>query len=421
MSNKYEEDGFKQYLKDKGLSVDDVSEEERSNWLEKKYKEYEDSKNSNNGGNEGNTSQQPEQNQAPKGNTVVSQNVDNGTMNVNEIVNEPEDNNWIEKKRNSWKRWCEEEHTDPYIYEENKEFKTGLEFDVYKTQKDKEEGNKAASIHYESERDVTISTEKGKTPDYEFFDKLAKEAKSDGVPGITFEGEMTPEFKARLAVACLENGLNIENGPEKIDSNLLGQNVSDEMKAKIETYNNEQFYKKAKEEAKAYKANKDNDGKPFEFEKDRNPKEVSMLFAAYQSAGVRVKGSYEALEANGGYFPLENLDFMTEEEKQPLIERNKRQKSIATTREKLDKLRAGEELKVSDEEKALLQERLDTEKSRAERLSKLSGIDNDKTKSDAEKQTGRQAIVDEYKKQHTNRHITREPLIEAYKNRKQNG
>lgn len=393
---------FQTWLKDKDINFEGLSDDEKK----EKWEDF-------------------QKNNTKEGELKVSQNQNSDNAETNIVMHQeqkeptPEHETWIEKKRNSWQPWCEQEHNPAYIYDENKEFKTGLEFDVYKTQQDKEEGKKEVSVHYDSPRDVTLTTEKGKAPDYEFFAKLAKEAKSDNIPGITFEGEMTPDFKARLAVACLENGLNIENGPENIDVNLLGQDISDDLKKKIETYNNKQFYKKAKEEARAYRADRNNEGKPFDI-KDKTPKEAAMLFAAYNSEGIRVSGSFEALEANGGYFPTENLEFMSKEELQPLKERNNRQKSIVEARDKLNKLKNGNKLEVSAEEMALLQERLETENMRAEKLSKLSGINNDTAKSEDEKKTEREAVIAKYQPELKGRKAKRNPLIEAYKNRNQN-
>lgn len=341
MSDKYEEDGFKQWLKDNNLSHDGMEGDELNKWQEEKYKEYEASKEKSNNskeqsktktedeksqGSDPQPSAEKSENEPKKGNGLVRQEIvekDNRIVHQEQQESSPEAEHWINKKRNSWQPWCEQEHNPAYIYDENEEFKTGLEFDVYKTQQDKDEGKKAASIRYEHEDDVTITTEKGKVPDYEFFAKLAKEAKSDNIPGITFEGEMTPDFKARLAVACLENGLNIENGPENIDVNLLGQDISDDLKKKIETYNKEKQLESKRKELEAthnamkQKAEQRDKSQPVDISNIEDKNEKAMAFAVHKNAGIEVTGLEDS-----GLVHAPDLHLFPQEAKDTIVKNN---------------------------------------------------------------------------------------------------
>lgn len=314
----------------------------------------------------------------------VSQQVSDGdtNQNLNVSQNQPlqdNDGDWIKKKRESWQPWCEKEHNPPYIYDENQEIKDGLKFDVYKTAEDKAAGKKAASIHYSSPRDVTMETEVGKTPDYEFFGKLAKEAKEDKIPGVTFEGEMTPDFKAKLAAACLEHGLKMENGPEMIDVNLLG-NVSEDVKKKVEAFNktaeNKKFYEQAKAEAKALK--EQNGSASFSLKDEKDPSKQAMLYAAYSNAGVKVTDTYDATKETKGYFKTEGLDFIGKEEMKPLETYNGKQQRIDDVRAK-SHARLSEKVMSGDQEAlATMEEREDVGMARANiRSGKGTQVDKD--------------------------------------------
>lgn len=319
-----------------------------------------------------------------RGTLNVSQQVSDGDTNQNLNVSQNQqqqgnDGDWIKKKRESWQPWCEKEHNPPYIYDENQEVKDGLKFDVYKTAEDKAAGKKAASIHYSSPRDVTMETEAGKTPDYEFFNKLAKEAKDDKIPGVTFEGDMTPDFKAKLAAACLEHGLKMENGPEMIDVNLLG-NVSEDVKKKVEAFNktaeNKKFYEQAKADAKALK--EQNGSASFSLKDEKDPSKQAMLYAAYSNAGVKVTDTYDATKETKGYFKTEGLDFIGKEEMKPLETYNGKQQRIDDVRAK-SHARLSEKVMSGDQEAlATMEEREDVGMARANiRAGKGTQVDQD--------------------------------------------
>ena len=154
---------------------------------------------------------------------------------------------WQEKELQSWNEWCIDEHRPPYppvVIDQEAE---GLRFDIYTNEEYlTNEENKAATIHYYSENQAALEMEEDKTPEFEIFDKFAANTKNNGAPGITFEEteEMTPEFQSRLAAACLNNDIQMENAPKFIDVNLLGDREKDhyiydnvELMRKIDEYN----------------------------------------------------------------------------------------------------------------------------------------------------------------------------------------
>ena len=379
---KYLDDKFEKWMKNnnKGDASKIWQEDGGEDKLKDIYKEYEDAQKSNeSNSNDGAT---PSENSNDAETTmVVGETNAQAPKDYVHIEHDIKDTTWIEKRRESWKHWCEKEHDPKYEYVEDKEFQNSLKFDVYKTPQDKEAGNKAASIHYIEENKVTIETDAGKVPDYEFFSKLVKEAKKDGLPGVTFEGEMTDEFKARLAAACLEHGMNMKNGPEKIDTALLG-NVSEDLKKTTDNFN---FYQKAQKEAKAQMAQLAKDGKPskkpeFNIKDVKDPEEAAILYATYTNAGFMVLGSYEITKHNKGKFNTDNLTFMSDKEKEPLTAYNQKQDTIdklrARVHKEADKL--NNDKTASKEDKELIGEREATEIARDKRRKGKELNDEDK-------------------------------------------
>lgn len=246
--------------------------------------------------------------------------------NTRQVQDPPENSDWRQKKVESWKQWCEQEHRPSYIYDEDPSETVALRFDVYKTNEDKEAGKKAATIQYNSPRQVSIETDDGKAPDYEFFDKLAREAKSDNIPGITFSGEMTDDFKARLAAACIDQGLKMKDGPDFIDPNLLG-NVSEELKKKVANYNKkvayQNFYNRAKQSAAQYAQN--NPDKPFNLAEsfpnrdESTPVKAALFYAACRNSGIDVEGALEFNAETHGMFIIGNDKKHLPEEAQKAI------------------------------------------------------------------------------------------------------
>lgn len=237
-----------------------------------------------------------------------------GKMNINQNQNNPDPNtDWRQAKIDSWKHWCENEHTPAYTYAEDPNEKTALKFDVYR---DTEKKEKLATIHYNNPRDVTIGTDSRKAPDLEFFDKLTKEAKKDKIPGVTFDGEMTPEFKAKLAIACLKNGLKMDGFDGKIDTNLLSdeekKTLTPELKMKIEYHN-------LQKRAEGLVALKKEKGEDMKFHLDvlvgdkKDPAYAAMAYAAYKNAGIEFVDVQKVNAETRGMFIIKDKALLPQE------------------------------------------------------------------------------------------------------------
>lgn len=181
-----------------------------------------------------------------------------------------------------YKNWCEKEHTPPYVYENTTKEGTLYSMNYYKTPEDKAAGKKAAAIEYTDQNNVVVEGE----PDYEFLSAMARKAKMDEKKGIAFDAEMTPEFAAKLAAACVEHGLKMKDGPNFIDYKSFEQDLSPELKAKIDQFNNN--YENILAQAKADKANGTAE-KDLSTITDKDMQ--AKHFAACKEAGIEPKGS----------------------------------------------------------------------------------------------------------------------------------
>lgn len=346
------------------VSNDDTS---RLQDLIRRFKDYQ--KQNKNSGAESGTKSESEQD---------SQDEQKPYLQVSQKSQEGDNNekDWIQEKRESYTNWCEKEHTPTYIFDEDKENTEGIKFSVYKTEEDKQAGKAGATYHYTSKDKVALEGEDNAAPDYEYFDKLAKEAKKDGFPGITFSGEMTPDFQARLAAACIANGLKMINGPEKVDVNELG-NVDDSLKKQVTDFNTKADYKKLYEAQKAQAAQfkTDNPDKPFDIKaaldgKEVSPAEAAIMYAAYANAGVTVEGMKDVNKESAGMFSTEAMRLLPDEAKKTAVDYNygMRQEQLKGIRAKVDQTFAramsSDDHEIVDTAKALRSRRLAREKAR---------------------------------------------------------
>ena len=353
-ASRYSDEFKKWYNENRGNFDADATTPDGPQKIKEAKKKYDENQNSGggngNGKGEGVENKENKENKDEKPKTLdISQHKINGGE-------ENTDKSWVEKKRESWKSWCEDKdiHNPPYIYDEDQEVKDGLRFDVYKTPQDKEDGKVAASVEYTAPTKVSIETEEGKVPDYEFFAKLTKDAKEqDDVKAVSFKGDMTPEFQARLAASCLENGLKMEGGPDHIDVNLLG-NVSEDLKKKVEAFNKTNKYahmykELAEAKQKDVKEFKDkNPGKPCRVdlstkikpEDNISPELVALTYAAYVNAGAEVVGmdKIPQLKDSHGAIQTPDLQYFPEKARGVIVDFNyeARKKQIAGIRQSLD-------------------------------------------------------------------------------------
>lgn len=96
---------------------------------------------------------------------------------------------------------------------------------------------KLGQVRYSDQKHASIAGADGKTADYSVFLGLVKDAKRNN-QAINFSGEMSPEFAAKLKLACEELGVAYQNAPEgKIDANGFEDQLSEESKRKLAEYN----------------------------------------------------------------------------------------------------------------------------------------------------------------------------------------
>lgn len=144
---------------------------------------------------------------------------------------------WKDEKEAFWKEHCGEHAQE---CERDPEDKDGLTLDIYKSNEEKAAKKPMARVHYSSKNKASIQGSDGKVADYSVFLGLAKDAKRNN-QAINFDGEMTPEFAAKLKLACEEVGVGYQNAPEgKIDANTFAGELSPETLAKLEEYNKSQ-------------------------------------------------------------------------------------------------------------------------------------------------------------------------------------
>lgn len=148
-----------------------------------------------------------------------------------------ENQDWKDEKEAFWKEHCGEHSQE---CDRDPEDKDGLSLDIYKNKEDQAAKKPMAKVHYSSKNKASIQGTDGKVADYSVFLGLAKDAKRNN-QAINFDGEMSPEFAAKLKLACEEIGVAYQNAPEgKIDANAFESELSPETKAKLEEYNQSQ-------------------------------------------------------------------------------------------------------------------------------------------------------------------------------------
>ncbi len=277
--------------------------------------------------------------------TAQTQNTSNGSFIVKDgnntfqpaPQNQNTDNSWIQEKIKHWdNEWCQQ-HDPKYTFErvDADISPNTLKFDIYKTEADKTAGKKAVTVEYNNERDVSLSTEDGKAPDFEFFDKMIREAKeNDRVPGVTFEGEMSPDFKAKLAIACIKHGLPMTGFEGKIDLNQLSpeelNSLGDEVTKKVDYHNK---YTAAKEAAQAHLANAETKDKPFDLSTMADMNDAAIVFAAYKNAGVTVDGVSSVFKNSPeGLIHTTDFKFMPQEAQETIGKHNKEIRNQMLTR-----------------------------------------------------------------------------------------
>lgn len=155
-------------------------------------------------------------------------NVSEGEEREEVPANEEENQDWKDDKEKFWKQHCAGYEQD---CERDAEDTEGLTLNISKDDK------KLGQVRYSDQKHASIAGADGKTADYSVFLGLVKDAKRNN-QAINFSGEMSPEFAAKLKLACEELGVAYQNAPEgKIDTNGFEDQLSEESKRKLAEYN----------------------------------------------------------------------------------------------------------------------------------------------------------------------------------------
>ena len=139
-----------------------------------------------------------------------------------------EESDWREMRRQAWKDYAD---TNNQPFEEiSKAEDADLSMKVGDT-----------PIHYQDKSHLTMGN-----GEYEKFVKAVQIEKAAKTDIINFGNIQSEEYKAKLAAACIQEGMRMKNGPKSIDLNLeCFKNLDDATKAKIEEYNRTQAAKEA--------------------------------------------------------------------------------------------------------------------------------------------------------------------------------
>lgn len=155
-------------------------------------------------------------------------NVSEGEEREEVPANEEENQDWKDDKEKFWKQHCAGYEQD---CERDAGDTEGLTLNISKDDK------KLGQVRYSDQKHASIAGADGKTADYSVFLGLVKDAKRNN-QAINFSGEMSPEFAAKLKLACEELGVAYQNAPEgKIDANGFEDQLSEESKRKLAEYN----------------------------------------------------------------------------------------------------------------------------------------------------------------------------------------
>lgn len=155
-------------------------------------------------------------------------NVSEGEEKEDVPANSDENQDWKDDKEKFWKQHCAKYKQD---CERDAEDTEGLTLNISKDDK------KLGQVRYSDQKHASIAGADGKTADYSIFLGLVKDAKRNN-QAINFSGEMSPEFAAKLKLACEELGVAYQNAPEgKIDANGFEDQLSEESKRKLAEYN----------------------------------------------------------------------------------------------------------------------------------------------------------------------------------------
>ena len=185
----------------------------------------------------------------------------------------PENTNqdWKALRREEWKKYAEKKGQEFAETTEAQASDLGLKIGV-------------ENIHYQDRVNVNMSN-----GDYEQFLTLVQIEKKDKTTSINFGQIQSDDYKAKLAAACIQEGMKFKNGPRYIDLNMeCLKNVDDVTKAKINDFNEnnriEDKYKAKVEELKKLKEGKGE----LDFSQLKDPMEILIAYTAAKETGVKI-------------------------------------------------------------------------------------------------------------------------------------
>lgn len=150
-----------------------------------------------------------------------------------EDINSSQNSDWREMRRKAWKEYAKE--NDQPFEEISKAEDADLSMKVGDT-----------PIHYQDKSHLTMGN-----GEYEKFVKAVQIEKAAETDIINFGNIQSEEYKAKLAAACIQEGMLMKNGPKSIDLNLeCFKDLKPEVKDKIEAWNRVQAAREAAQEEK---------------------------------------------------------------------------------------------------------------------------------------------------------------------------
>lgn len=197
----------------------------------------------------------------------VSENRDTPSQPSSENTNQ----DWKALRREEWKKYAEKKGQEFAETTEAQAPDLGLKIGV-------------ENIHYQDRSNVNMSN-----GDYEQFLTLVQIEKKDKTTSINFGQIQSDDYKAKLAAACIQEGMKFKNGPRYIDLNMeCLKNLDDATKAKINDFNEknriEDKYKAKVEELKKLKESKGE----LDFGQLKDPMERLIAYTAAKETGVKI-------------------------------------------------------------------------------------------------------------------------------------
>ena len=222
----------------------------------------------------------------------------------NEKKSEDEENqNRDETTMASWEKWAGDHN---YLFEDTKEKDWEYSFNLYKNKEDMEAKKPSATIKGKGDTLVV------KSDDLDVYREIAKQSKEKGYTAINFQDSLSEYQKKMLAIACLENGVEMRNPPRMISmKDPLYKDLPDETKKKIAEYNYNSLTAAIDEKVKTHKKNHPQEA--FDFRKELQNLEENALLGAIMLKCAKENG--QEIKTNG-FFAIDDKSLTNAPEKE---------------------------------------------------------------------------------------------------------